>query len=67
MYTGVSLTIASRDNDRAHFTPIIIRRELYKLFYLENDLFNLNEKADASEAFTTILSLIHASLTPGQG
>ena len=48
------------------FKPIIIRRELFKLFYLE-DLFNVNEKADAAEAFCHILSIIHASCTKTQG
>jgi predicted site-specific integrase-resolvase len=44
-------------------SPIIIRRELFKLFYLESDsnAFGLNEKADASEAFSTIISILHAS------
>jgi hypothetical protein len=36
------------------------------LFYLE-DTFNLNEKADAAEAFLTILSLLHASNAPNLG
>ena len=48
---------------RVVLTPIIIRKELFKLFYL-SDLYNLNEKADSSEAFTTVLSLIHSSMCP---
>ena len=43
------------------FTPVIIRRELFKLFYT-TDLFNLNEKADSAEALSAILSLLHASM-----
>jgi len=44
------------------YKSLDIRRELFKLFYNE-ELFNLNEKADASEALTTVLSILHASLT----
>jgi len=36
-----------------------VRRELFKLFYKES-LFNLNQKADAGEAFACILKVIHA-------
>lgn len=43
-----------------HFTVILMRRELFKLYYL-SDLFNINEKADAAEALAHILSLLHAS------
>lgn len=43
-----------------HFTVVLIRRELFKLYYL-SDLFNINEKADAAEALAHILSLLHAS------
>lgn len=43
------------------FTPIVLRRELFKLFYL-SDLFNLNEKADASEAYHHLLEVLHASM-----
>lgn len=35
-----------------------LRINLFKIFYLEQ-IFNLNEKADASEAFTKILELLH--------
>ena len=46
--------------DYPSFTAVVIRRELFKLYYLSN-LFNLNEKADAAEALAHILSLLHAS------
>ena len=36
-----------------------VRAELYKLFYLDNE-FELNNKADAYEAFDHMVSLIHA-------
>jgi|LauGreDrversion4_2_1035121.scaffolds.fasta_scaffold97171_3 hypothetical protein len=38
---------------------IDIRRELFKLFYLDGT-FNIYEKADAQETFQTVLTLIHA-------
>lgn len=41
-------------------SPVPIRRELFKLYYL-SDLFNLNEKSDAAEALAHVLSLLHAS------
>ena len=36
-----------------------MRAELFKIYYLES-LFDLNTKADASEAMTCILKLIHS-------
>ncbi len=49
----------------AILSPNVVRRELFKLFYKE-DQFNINEKADAAEAYSTIMSLIHASFLPGE-
>ncbi len=39
-----------------------MRREFFKIYYLSNN-FNLNEKADASEAFSSFLSLLHLAYT----
>lgn len=43
-------------------SPINVRRELFKLFYLQKEgLFDLNQKADAAEALMNILSILHCS------
>lgn len=42
------------------YSSSYIRRELFKLFYLQNT-FNLNEMADAAEAYTHMLELLHAN------
>ena len=46
--------------------PTFVRRELFKLYYTNGE-FCLNQKADAAEAFQTILELIHASLSKNMG
>lgn len=51
---------------RPTFNPIDVRKELYKLFYSENT-FNLNEMADASEAFSNIVSILRSWSAPNKG
>jgi len=55
-------TEASRTVPGAKNVPVLeslrVRRELFKLYYLEGE-FVLNTKADAFEAFDTILQLVH--------
>eukprot|EP00347_Sterkiella_histriomuscorum_P020796 403336428 len=47
-----------QDQEVDHFTLIQVRREFFKIFYMEQ-LFDLNQKGDAAEAFVMFLKLLH--------